>query len=109
MDEPDFSNCVTHVASIAINPQKFNNSADILEFCFGLCQNINGSWSSGPFLVTGGVNQDYNSAITVESSVGVHVGHRSMMVGDLIEIEDANGQSIGRWEVRGIGFKSLGL
>lgn len=62
-----------------------------LERAWRLTQNLNGSWSRGPFMDDGSPNGDYSAAITVCAPLHIHNGKvyglRSSMVGDVFEID----------------------
>jgi hypothetical protein len=92
-----------HVANVRYEGEKGVEEA--LEYAWALCQNIDGSWSRGPELPNGAKNPDWSPAVQVIAPLpkhnGVYYGHRSSMVGDVMQIDGE-----GEWKVAGCGFKA---
>lgn len=102
----DFGNKIGHelVATVTLESNRFDDTDEALEHVYSMIQNCSGSWSRGQ-MVMGIENTDYNPAIKLEKPLTVYngheYGHRSMMVGDRIVLEDR------MYEVNPRGFKEI--
>lgn len=86
--------------------ENYTNDLEACETAFVATQNIEGSWSLGPF-IDGQSNADYNDNVISLNQSTSH-GFRSSSVGDLFEVFDSEKQgSETKYICEGIGFKKL--
>jgi hypothetical protein len=102
-DFPHGPDRLTHVANVTIPAAKSAN--DALEVAWRRTNNVDGSWSRGPYLEDGSTNNDFHGSIERIAPLpvidGKTYGLRSSMVGDVFEIDGK------RWRVADLGFTEI--
>ena len=107
---------LTHVADIAYRGSESDQRSPFdptpagieraLDHAWRRTNNVDGSWSQGPWLAGGAErNGDFSEDVTRIAPLPTHLGRtyglRSSAVGDVFEIDGR------RWEVASVGFKEL--